>query len=51
MPDDEAENFNDAIEDGRAVIVYPDAGTDAARLRRRRAGRRRLGTRLGFAST
>lgn len=30
VPGDEAENFNDAIEAGRAVIAYPDAGTDAA---------------------
>ena len=32
IPDDEVENFNDAIEDGRAVIVYPDAGTDADKV-------------------
>ena len=30
VPADEAENFNEAIEAGRAVIAYPDAGTDAA---------------------
>ncbi|MBV8118182.1 MAG: hypothetical protein JOZ01_09395 [Candidatus Eremiobacteraeota bacterium] len=29
VPQDEAENFNDAIDDGRAVIAYPDAGADA----------------------
>lgn len=32
IPDDEVENFNDAIEDGRAVIIYPDAGTDADKV-------------------
>jgi rhodanese-related sulfurtransferase len=32
VPDDEVENFNDAIEDGRAVVVYPDAGTDADKI-------------------
>ncbi|MGA8533267.1 MAG: hypothetical protein WB615_04085 [Candidatus Tumulicola sp.] len=32
IPDDEADNFNEAIEDGRAVIVYPDAGADADKL-------------------
>lgn len=30
IPDDEIDNFNDAIEAGRSVIVYPDAGADAA---------------------
>jgi hypothetical protein len=32
VPDDEAENFNDAIDDGRAVIAYPDAGADAGKI-------------------
>ena len=26
IPSDEIDNFNDAIEEGRAVIAYPDAG-------------------------
>lgn len=29
IPDDEIDNFNDAIEAGRSVIAYPDAGADA----------------------
>lgn len=29
IPSDEVDNFNDAIEAGRAVIAYPDAGGDA----------------------
>jgi hypothetical protein len=29
VPEDEAGNFNEAIEAGRAVIAYPDAGADA----------------------
>ena len=32
VPDDEVQNFNDAIDDGRAVILYPDAGTDADKV-------------------
>lgn len=32
VPADEAENFNDAIEAGRSVIAYPDAGDDAAKI-------------------
>ena len=30
IPDDEIDNFNDAIEAGRSVIAYPDPGADAA---------------------
>jgi hypothetical protein len=29
IPDDEVDNFNAAIDEGRAVIAYPNAGTDA----------------------
>lgn len=32
VPEDEAENFNEAIEAGRAVIAYPDAGADAGKI-------------------
>jgi hypothetical protein len=32
IPDDEAGNFNEAIEAGRAVIAYPDAGADADKI-------------------
>lgn len=32
IPDDEIDNFNDAIEAGRSVIAYPDAGGDAANV-------------------
>ena len=32
VPADEAENFNEAIEAGRAVIAYPDAGADAQKI-------------------
>lgn len=32
VPDDEVQNFNDAIDDGRAVIVYPDAGADEEKV-------------------
>jgi rhodanese-related sulfurtransferase len=28
IPEDEIDNFNTAIEDGRAVVVYPNAGAD-----------------------
>ncbi len=30
IPDDEVENFNEAISDGRAVIAYPDPSDGAA---------------------
>ena len=29
IPFDEVDNFNGAIDEGRAVVAYPDAGTDA----------------------
>ena len=29
IPDDEADNFADSVEEGRAVVIYPDAGSDA----------------------
>ena len=32
VPDDEAENFNEAIEAGRAVVAYPDAGSDVDKI-------------------
>lgn len=32
VPDDEVENFDDAIADGRAVVVYPDAGADEQKI-------------------
>ena len=32
VPEDEVENFDDAITDGRAVVIYPDAGTDAQKI-------------------
>ncbi len=32
IPDDEADNFNEAIEDGRAVVIYADAGDDAGKI-------------------
>jgi hypothetical protein len=32
VPDDEVENFDDAITDGRAVVLYPDAGADAPKI-------------------
>ncbi len=32
VPEDEAGNFNEAIEAGRAVIAYPDAGSDADKV-------------------
>jgi hypothetical protein len=32
IPDDEVENFGDAVVDGRAVVLYPDAGADAAKI-------------------
>jgi hypothetical protein len=28
VPDDEVENFDDAIAEGRAVVLYPNAGAD-----------------------
>jgi rhodanese-related sulfurtransferase len=30
IPTDEADNFNAAIDEGRAVVAYPEAGADAA---------------------
>jgi hypothetical protein len=32
VPDDEVDNFDDAIADGRAVVLYPDAGADAPKV-------------------
>jgi len=32
IPDDEADNFNSAIEEGRAVVAYPDAGDKSAEV-------------------
>jgi hypothetical protein len=29
IPADEVDNFDQAVADGRAVVLYPDAGTDA----------------------
>jgi hypothetical protein len=29
IPDDEVENFGDAVAEGRAVVLYSDAGSDA----------------------
>jgi hypothetical protein len=29
IPDDEIDNFDDAIADGRSVVLYPDAGSNA----------------------
>jgi hypothetical protein len=28
IPDDEVDNFDDAVSDGRAVVLYPNAGAD-----------------------
>lgn len=32
VPDDEVENFDDAISEGRAVVLYPDAGADEQKI-------------------
>lgn len=32
VPDDEVDNFDDAIADGRAVVLYPDAGADEQKI-------------------
>lgn len=32
IPGDEVDNFSDAVADGRAVVIYPDAGADAQRV-------------------
>jgi hypothetical protein len=32
VPDDEVENFDDAIADGHAVVLYPDAGADEQKI-------------------
>jgi hypothetical protein len=32
VPEDEAENFNEAIDAGRAVVAYADAGSDADKV-------------------
>ncbi len=32
VPGDEVENFDDAIAEGHAVVLYPDAGADAPKI-------------------
>ena len=32
IPGDEVDNFSDAVADGRAVVLYPDAGADAEKI-------------------
>jgi hypothetical protein len=32
IPDDEVDNFSDAVADGRAVVLYPDAGSNAQQI-------------------
>ena len=32
IPGDEVDNFGDAVVEGRAVVLYPDAGADAAKI-------------------
>lgn len=32
IPDDEVENFDEAAAEGRAVVLYPDAGDDAPKI-------------------
>jgi hypothetical protein len=32
IPGDEIDNFGDAVADGRAVVLYPDAGADAEKV-------------------
>jgi hypothetical protein len=32
VPDDEVENFDDAIAEGHAVVVYPEAGDDEPKI-------------------
>ncbi len=32
IPSDEIDNFNGAIEAGRSVVAYPDAGADADKI-------------------
>ena len=32
IPSDEVDNFGDAVADGRAVVLYPDAGADAEKI-------------------
>jgi hypothetical protein len=32
VPDDEVENFDDAVADGRAVVLYPEAGPDEPKV-------------------
>jgi hypothetical protein len=32
IPDDEVDNFNDAVADGRSVVLYPEAGADAEKI-------------------
>lgn len=32
IPSDEVDNFNDAVEAGRSVVAYPDAGADGEKI-------------------
>jgi hypothetical protein len=32
VPDDEVDNYDEAIDDGRAVVIYPDPGDDAPKI-------------------
>jgi len=32
IPDDEVDNFGDAVAEGRAVVIYPEAGADAQQI-------------------
>jgi hypothetical protein len=32
IPDDEVDNFSDAVADGRSVVLYPDPGSDAQKI-------------------
>jgi hypothetical protein len=32
VPDDEVDNFDDAIDEGRSVVLYPDPGADAPKI-------------------
>lgn len=32
IPDDEVDNFSDAVADGRSVVLYPDAGSNAQKI-------------------
>ena len=32
VPEDEVDNFDDAIDDGRSIVLYPDPGADAPKI-------------------